>query len=84
MRIAYGRVDPRERSAEDREALRAGALMILSNTLAVIGAVIVALAFLMLEGELLRPRGLVPTEDRVAKTLGRLLAASGGQSAFGS
>ncbi len=35
-------------------------LMSLSNTLAVVGALLAALAFLILGGELLRPQGLVP------------------------
>lgn len=48
-------------------------LMTLSNTLAVVGALLAALAFLILGGELLRPEGLVPQENQVAETLGNLL-----------
>lgn len=48
-------------------------LMTFSNTLAVVGALLAALAFLILGGELLHPQGLVPKEEQVAETLGSLL-----------
>lgn len=57
-------------------------LMTLSNTLAVVGALLAALAFLILGGELLRPQGLVPKEDRVAETLGSLLGNLWGPFGF--
>ena len=57
-------------------------LMTLSNTLAVVGALLAALAFLILGGELLRPEGLVPQESQVAETLGRLLGDLWGSFGF--
>lgn len=47
--------------------------MTLDCTVAVVGTLIVTLAFLILGTELLGPRKLVPEEDKVAATLGRLL-----------
>jgi Mn2+/Fe2+ NRAMP family transporter len=67
----------------DRARLRGWlSVMTLTNTLAVIGAMLMALAFLVLGGELLRPEGLVPDEDRVAETLGRLLGGVWGPAGF--
>ena len=43
------------------------------NTVAVVGTVLIAGAFLGLGAERLRPRGLVPEKQRVADTLGGLL-----------
>lgn len=57
-------------------------LMTLSNTLAVVGALLAALAFLILGGELLRPEGLVPQENQVAETLGSLLGNIWGPFGF--
>lgn len=57
-------------------------LMTLSNTLAVVGALLAALAFLILGGELLRPQGLVPQENQVAETLGNLLGNIWGPFGF--
>jgi hypothetical protein len=56
--------------------------MLLSNTLAVVGALLAALAFLILGGELLRPEGIVPQEQQVAETLGRLLGDLWGAFGF--
>lgn len=56
--------------------------MTLDNTVAVVGTWIVAGAFLILGAELLAPRGLVPEEDRIASTLGRLLGDVWGQPAY--
>lgn len=56
--------------------------MTLDNTVAVAGTWIVAGAFLVLGAELLGPRGLVPEEDRVASTLGRLLGDVWGTTAY--
>jgi hypothetical protein len=47
--------------------------MPLDTTVVVVGATLITVAFLILGAELLRPRGLVPTEDRVAEMLGALL-----------
>ena len=48
-------------------------MMTLDCTVAVVGTLLVTLAFLILGVELLRPRGLVPGDDQMAATLGRLL-----------
>ena len=56
--------------------------MTFSNTLAVIGALLAALAFLILGGELLRPEGLIPEENQVAQTLGSLLGDIWGPFGF--
>lgn len=56
--------------------------MTFSNTLAVVGALLAALSFLILGGELLRPEGLVPKESQVAETLGRLLGDLWGSLGF--
>ncbi len=47
--------------------------MTLVNTLAVVGALVIAFAFLILGTELLQPKGLIPEENKVAETLGQLL-----------
>lgn len=57
-------------------------LMSFSNTLAVVGALLAALAFLILGGELLRPQGLVPKEQEVAEILGSLLGDLWGPFGF--
>ncbi len=72
-----------EISNEEKKRLRGWVtLMTLSNTLAVVGALLAALAFLILGGELLRPQGLVPKENQVAETLGNLLGDLWGPFGF--
>jgi len=56
--------------------------MTIANTLAVIGALVIAFAFLILGTELLKPKGLLPEENKVAETLGRLLGDIWGQPGF--
>jgi Mn2+/Fe2+ NRAMP family transporter len=56
--------------------------MTLDTTVAVVGTFLVAGAFLVLGTELLQPRGLVPEEQRVADTLGRLLGDVWGRPAY--
>ncbi len=56
--------------------------MTLDNTIAVVGTLVIALAFLILGAELLRPEGLVPEEERVASVLGRLLGDVWGRAGF--
>jgi Mn2+/Fe2+ NRAMP family transporter len=56
--------------------------MTLDNTVAVVGTFVVAAAFLVLGAELLRPNGLVPEEQQVASTLGRLLGDVWGPAAY--
>lgn len=54
----------------------------LDNTVAVVGTLVVTLAFLVLGAELLRPAGLVPEEGRVAEVLGELLGGVWGRAGF--
>ncbi len=56
--------------------------MTFDNTVAVIGTVLIAVAFLVLGAELLKPSGLVPEEQRVADTLGRLLGDVWGPAGY--
>lgn len=56
--------------------------MTIANTLAVIGALLIAFAFLILGTELLRPQALLPEEDKVAETLGKLLGGIWGSTGF--
>jgi Mn2+/Fe2+ NRAMP family transporter len=74
---------PSELSARERSRL-AGWIrhMTMDCTLAVVGTLIVTLAFLILGTELLRPKQLVPEEDRVAEVLGRLLGDVWGPAGF--
>jgi Mn2+/Fe2+ NRAMP family transporter len=65
---------PDELNQENRNRLQAWlGVMTISNTLAVVGAMLIAIAFLILGAELLQPAGLVPAENEIAQTLGRLL-----------
>ena len=59
----------------DRDARLRGWLrqLTLDNTVAVVGTLVITLGFLVLGTELLRPRGLVPEEERMAQVLGQLL-----------
>jgi Mn2+/Fe2+ NRAMP family transporter len=58
------------------------AQMTVDNTVAVVGTCLVAGAFLILGAELLKPNGLVPEEQKVADTLGRLLGDVWGRTAY--
>jgi Mn2+/Fe2+ NRAMP family transporter len=67
----------------DRKRLRGWLTqMTLDNTVAVVGALVLTVAFLVLGAEVLRPEGLVPEERQVASTLGRLLGDLWGPIAF--
>ena len=57
-------------------------IMTLDTTTAVIGTVIITIAFLVLGAEVLRPEGLVPEENKVAETLGKLLGQLWGPIGF--
>ncbi|PMB53747.1 manganese transporter [Fischerella thermalis CCMEE 5201] len=77
------RIDPKQLNQQEKKKLRDWInLMTISNTLAVVGALLAALSFLILGGELLRPRGLVPQENQVAETLGTLLGDLWGPFGF--
>lgn len=56
--------------------------MSISNTLAVVGAMIIAVAFLVLGAELLQPEGLVPKEEKMSEVLGQLLGDLWGPVGF--
>lgn len=56
--------------------------MSISNTLAVIGALLIAMAFLILGAELLQPQGLIPEEDQMSEVLGKLLGNIWGAIGF--
>ncbi|MCC5638823.1 Nramp family divalent metal transporter [Nostoc sp. CHAB 5844] len=76
-------IDPADLSDEERTYLRGWLRqMTLSNTLAVAGALLIALAFLILGTQLLKPEGLVPEENQVAQTLGQLLGNIWGPFGF--
>ena len=85
----YGAANPNSRarsggaSRADERHLRGWiAQMTLDNSVAVVGTFLIAGAFLVLGAELLRPRGLVPEEQQVAATLGRLLGDLWGPTAY--
>ena len=72
--VGAGRGTSGRLTAEDQQRLRGWLRqMTFDNTVAVVGTLFIAGAFLILGAELLRPEGLVPEERRVASTLGRLL-----------
>ncbi|MBE9104866.1 Nramp family divalent metal transporter [Nostoc cf. edaphicum LEGE 07299] len=76
-------IDSKQLNQEQKKKLRGWLnLMTISNTLAVVGALLAALSFLILGGELLRPQGLVPKENQVAETLGSLLGDLWGPFGF--
>lgn len=75
--------EPDERIAEDERRLRGWITqMTWDNSVAVGGTAIITIAFLILGVELLRPEGLVPEQDQVAETLGRLLEGPFGRLGF--
>lgn len=78
-----GTVELRDLQQADRRRLRGWiGVMTLDCTVAVVGTLVVTLAFLILGTELLGPRKLVPEEDRVASVLGRLLGDVWGRAGF--
>jgi len=75
--------NPAERSAEDLTRLRGwNRQMTAVITLAVVGATVIALGFLILGAELLWPKRLTPEENQIAETLGRLLGDIWGEFGF--
>jgi len=74
-----GETDERQHRERLRGWLRQ---LTLDNSVAVLGTLLVTLAFLVLGTELLRPEGLVPEEDRVAEVLGQLLGTIWGPVGF--
>ena len=51
-------------------------------TVAVVGTLVITLSFLILGAELLKPKGLVPEENKVAETLGTILGQLWGPVGF--
>lgn len=47
--------------------------MTADSTVAVVGTLLITVSFLILGTELLKPKGLIPEEDKVAETLGKIL-----------
>jgi Mn2+/Fe2+ NRAMP family transporter len=75
--------DLHELTASDKRKLKGWIkIMTWDTTTAVTGTVIITIAFLILGTELLRPEGLVPDENKVAETLGKLLGQLWGPIGF--
>ncbi|MEO7436430.1 MAG: Nramp family divalent metal transporter [Candidatus Binatia bacterium] len=76
-------IDPSTLGPEDRRRLAGWVThMTLDNTTAVVGTLVITLAFLILGTEMLRPNGLVPEESRVAEVLGHMLGDVWGPVGF--
>jgi Mn2+/Fe2+ NRAMP family transporter len=76
-------IDPKQFDTTDRIRLRGWvSQMTLDNSVAVVGTLLITIAFLILGTELLHPEGLLPEENRVAETLGRLLGTIWGPLGF--
>ncbi|MBC8083422.1 MAG: Nramp family divalent metal transporter, partial [Hymenobacter sp.] len=74
---------PAQRSGEDVQKLRAWVRQMTGAiTLAVVGATVIAVSFLVLGTELLRPKRLTPEANEIAQTLGRLLGDLWGRFGF--
>ena len=75
--------DVQESNDHDKQTLRGWLKqMSISNTLAVIGALLIAIAFLILGAELLQPKGLIPEEEKMSEVLGKLLGELWGPIGF--
>jgi Mn2+/Fe2+ NRAMP family transporter len=80
---AKPQLDAHNYSSEEKQRLKGWIKqMTLDNHLAVFGTLLITIAFLILGTELLRPRGLVPEENRVAEVLGNLLGQVWGPIGF--
>jgi hypothetical protein len=76
-------VEPKAIPEEQRDRLRGWLRqMTLDNTVAVVGTLVPTVAFLILGTQLLRPKGLLPEEKKVAETLGRLLGDIWGPAGY--
>lgn len=76
-------IDPANLSGKERDRLRGWiSQMTIDTTAAVLGASLIAIAFLILGAELLKPKGLAPEENRIAEVLGRLLGEVWGPVGF--
>jgi Mn2+/Fe2+ NRAMP family transporter len=82
-RRSHSPIRPQDLGRDDQQRLRGWVTqMTFDCSIAVLGTLIVTVAFLILGTELLLPRNLVPEEDRVAQTLGRLLGDVWGPIGF--
>jgi Mn2+/Fe2+ NRAMP family transporter len=76
-------LDTKASDADERKTLKGWIKhMTIANTMAVTGALIIAFAFLILGTELLKPKGLIPEENKVAKILAELLKGVWGTFGF--
>lgn len=72
-------IDPKQLDEAGRKRLKGWlSQLALDNTVAVVGALVILLSFLILGVELLRPEGIVPREDQVAGVLGDLMGQAWG------
>lgn len=75
--------DLKKLSRSDQDSLKGWIkVMTLDTTTAVVGTVIITMAFVILGAELLQPKGLVPEENKVAETLGQILGQLWGPVGF--
>jgi Mn2+/Fe2+ NRAMP family transporter len=76
-------IDPKQLTKTEEKKIKGWLRhMTFDTTLAVVGTTIITLAFLILGTELLKPRGLVPEDDKVAQVLGELLGQVWGPVGF--
>jgi Mn2+/Fe2+ NRAMP family transporter len=76
-------IDPRQLNNREQKKLKGWiSQMTLDNSLAVVGTCLITIAFLILGTELLKPKGLVPEEEKVAEVLGQLLGQVWGPVGF--
>lgn len=80
---AVSRIDAHAAGDDDRDRLRSWLRQLtMDNSVAVVGTLVITLAFLVLGAELLRPRHQVPEENRIAQVLGELLGGVWGDVGF--
>lgn len=76
-------VRPADLTRQDRNRLRGWVnQMTIDNTVGIVGGLLNVTAFLILGVELLRPEGIVPAENDVARVLGQLLGNVWGSVGF--
>lgn len=76
-------IRPAELTGQDRKRLQGWInQMTIDNTIGVVGGLFNVTAFLILGAQLLRPQGIVPAENDVARVLGQLLGEVWGPVGF--
>lgn len=76
-------IDPAQLPEDQKRELKGWIKhLTIANTLAVLGALVIAFAFLILGTELLKPEGLLPEENKVARVLGQLMGGVWGIIGF--